>query len=236
MIINKNTRNFIPKGDINLLEQILELIFPTTCGMCGKIYKEPICNKCMGKINKEMICKKQYKYMSGEFVQFTYLFKYKNELRKILLSYKFKEKNYLYEFFVKIILKNEKVYKFFLNYDIIIPVPLYYKKLKQRGYNQCGLISKEIAKNVKNLKYEDDILIKIKNNLRQSSLNSNERKNNVKGAYKINDFENQQLQIKGKKILIFDDIYTTGNTVKECTNILKQLEPSSIGVITIFKD
>ena len=65
-------------------------------------------------------------------------------------------------FFVKIILKNEKVYNFLANYDIIIPVPLYYKKLKQRGYNQCGLISKEIAKNVKNLKYQDDILIKIK--------------------------------------------------------------------------
>lgn len=219
-----------------MLEQILEQIFPTTCGMCGKIYKEPICNKCRAKINKEMICKKQYKYMSGEFVQFTYLFKYKNELRKILLSYKFKEKNYLYEFFVKIILKNEKVYNFLANYDIIIPVPLYYKKLKQRGYNQCGLISKEIAKNVKNLKYQDDILIKIKNNLRQSSLNSNERKSNVKDAYKINDFENQKLEIRNKKILIFDDIYTTGNTVNECTKILKQLEPSIIGVITIFKD
>lgn len=219
-----------------MLEQILEQIFPTTCGMCGRIYREPICNKCMVKINKEMICKKQYKYMSGEFVQFTYLFKYKNELRKTLLSYKFKEKNYLYEFFVKIILKNEKVYKFLEKYDIIIPVPLYYKKLKQRGYNQCGLISKEIAKNVKNLKYQDDILIKIKNNLRQSSLNSNERKNNVKDAYKINDFENQKLEIRGKKLLIFDDIYTTGNTVNECTKILKQLEPSHIGVITIFKD
>ena len=219
-----------------MIEKILEQIFPTVCGMCGKLYKEPICNKCKAKIDKQIICKIQYKYLGNEFVKYIYLFKYEEELRKILLSYKFKEKIYLYEFFVKIILKNKKLYQFLGKYDIIIPVPIHYKKMKYRGYNQCDLISKEIVKKTEKLQYKNDILIKIKNNLRQSSLKSEERKNNVKNVYTIKDLEKNKLEVQNKNILLFDDIYTTGNTVSECIRTLKKLNPKSIGVLTIFKD
>lgn len=219
-----------------MIEKILEQIFPTVCGMCGKLYKEPICNKCKAKIDKQIICKMQYKYLGNEFVKYIYLFKYEEELRKILLSYKFKEKIYLYEFFVKIILKNKKLYQFLGKYDIIIPVPIHYKKMKYRGYNQCDLISKEIVKKTEKLQYKNDILIKIKNNLRQSSLKSEERKNNVKNVYTIKDLEKNKLEVQNKNILLFDDIYTTGNTVSECIKTLKKLNPKNIGVLTIFKD
>lgn len=219
-----------------MLNEILEQIFPTTCGMCGKITKESLCNKCKNKINKEIICKMQIKYINGEFVKYMYLFKYESELRRIMLSYKFKEKVYLYEFFVKIILKNEKLYNFLKKYDIIIPVPLNYKKLKHRGYNQCELISSEIARNVENLHSYNDILIKAKNNLRQSSLSLEHRKENVKNAYIIKNLEKNKLEIKDKNILIFDDICTTMSTINECTKVLQKLEPKSIGVVTIFRD
>lgn len=220
----------------NLIQKILEQIYPTACGMCGRLYKEVICKKCRAKINKEIICKKQFKYMSGRFVKYMYLFKYEKELRKILLLYKFKEKIYLYEFFVKIILKNEKIFQFLKNYDIIIPVPIYYKKLKARGYNQCEIIAKELSKNVKNLQYNGNILIKIKNNLKQSSLTQEERKNNVKDVYMIKDLEKNKTEIQNKNILIFDDIYTTGSTVNECVRTLKKLQPNNIGILTIFRD
>ena len=62
----------------------------------------------------------QYKYLGNEFVKYIYLFKYEETLRKIMLLYKFKEKVYLYEFFVKIILKNKKLYHFLEMYDIVL--------------------------------------------------------------------------------------------------------------------
>jgi len=204
--------------------------------MCGKLHEQPICKKCTARISRQIICKKQFKYMSGQFIKFMYLFKYESKLRKIMLSYKFKEKIYLYKFFSKIILKNEKLYQFLKKYDIIIPVPIYYKKKKIKGYNQCELIAKEMSKNVENLQYKNDILVKIKNNLRQSSLKLEDRKNNVKDVYKIKNIEENKLDIQNKNILIFDDIYTTGSTVNECIKTLKILEPKSIGVITIFRD
>lgn len=219
-----------------MLNEILEQIFPTTCGMCGKLNKESLCNKCKNKINKVVISKMQIKYINGEFVKYMYLFKYENELRKVMLSYKFKEKIYLYEFFVKIILKNEKIYNFLKKYDIIIPVPLHYRKLKYRGYNQCELISSKIAKNIEELCACNNILIKAKNNLRQSSLYLEARKNNVKDAYTIKDLEKNRLKIKDKNILIFDDICTTMSTINECIKTLQKLQPKSIGVLTLFRD
>lgn len=219
-----------------MIHKLLEQIFPTTCGICGKLHKEPLCNKCKAKIDKEIICKKQYKYFGEEFVKYVYLFRYKEILRKTMLLYKFKEKIYLYEFFVKIIIKNKKSYQFLEKYDIIIPVPIHYKKMKYRGYNQCELIAKEIAKNVEKMQYRNDILVKTKNNLRQSSLKSEERKDNVKNVYMIKNLAKNKIEVQNKNILLFDDICTTGSTISECIRTLRKLDPKSIGVLTIFKD
>ncbi len=219
-----------------MLNYILEQIFPTTCGICGEINKEAICKKCKAKIDKKIICKTQYKYMSGEFVKYMYLFKYEGELRNIMLSYKFKEKVYLYEFFVKIILKSKKAYEFLNKYDIIIPVPLHIKKVRHRGYNQCELISKKISQNIIGLQADNNILIKVKNNLRQSSLCLQDRIENVKGVYIVKDMEKIKLSIRGKNILIFDDISTTMSTLTECVKKIREFEPNSIGAFTIFRD
>lgn len=204
--------------------------------MCGRLYGESICNRCIKRLEKELICKVHYKYYSGEFIKRIYLFRYKDDLRNIFLSYKFNEKNYLYDFFVEVILKNKDICCFLEKYDVIIPVPLYHKNLNKRGYNQCELVAKGIAKCIEKLEYRGDVLIKIKNILKQSSLTEEERKKNVINAYGIKDFENNKLELQNKNILIFDDICTTGSTIKECIRILKKLEPKNIGVFTIFKD
>ena len=73
---------------------------------------------------------------------------------------------------------------------------------------------------------------KIKNSKKQSSLNKENRKKNVENAYVIKDGS----QVKNKKILLFDDIYTTGNTVNECSRILRMANPEKIGVLVLAKD
>ena len=78
----------------------------------------------------------------------------------------------------------------------------------------------------------NNCLIKTKNIIEQSKLYKEEREKNIQGVYKL---QNKKL-IKNKKILLIDDIYTTGSTVNECSKILKQANPKSIGVLTIAKD
>ena len=214
-----------------MINYLLELIYPNVCGLCNEINKDSLCEKCKLKLEKLDITKID-NYTDKNFNKHIYIFKYDKEIRKMLLDYKFNEKSYLYKTFSKIIIKNQKVCDFIKEYDMIIPVPLHKKRLKSRGYNQCELIMKEVSKTNRYLKVNSNILEKVKNSLPQSTLNKKERIENIKEAYIVKNYE----LIKNKKILIFDDIFTTGSTVDECSRILMKYNPKEIGIFTIAKD
>ena len=118
-------------------------------------------------------------------------------------------------------------------YDIIVVVPISKKRKKERGYNQSELMLKELS-NILNVKVYNNVLYKIKNTIPQSSLNKKQREENAKGVYKAINCN----KIKNKKILLFDDIYTTGSTINECARILVQngIHRKQIGALTIAKD
>lgn len=166
------------------------------------------------------------------FENHIYLFKYEGVVREKIIDYKFNDKAYLNETFVKIMLKNEKICRFLESYDIIIPVPIHKKRKRVRGYNQSEIIARKIAQNVKKLEFVNDCLIKKQNTIAQSSLSKWQRIENVKGVYIL---KNKQ-KISNKNIIIFDDIYTTGSTVNECAKVLKQANANKILVLTLAKD
>ena len=217
----------------NFIEKILDLIFPPVCGICNKEINTYLCGKCEKEINK-ITCVGENRYDNKYFSTHMYLFKYEGIIRNKIISYKFNDKPYLYKTFCEIFVKNKKVCEFLKKYDIIISVPMYKKKKNQRGYNQSELIAKETAKKVENIEYRNDILIKIKNTARQSSLNKEQRKENIKNAYLIKSSNKEY--ILNKNILIFDDIYTTGSTANECAKMLKEAGAKNIGILTIAKD
>ena len=222
--------------DMNFLEKALNFIFPPVCGICGKMKESYLCKECQTKIENEVVfLNKTDKYVIANniknntrnsnisdnikyFSSHTYLFSYTTPIREKILQYKFKEQAYLSNMFSEFFVKNEKICGFLQKYDIIIPVPMTKKKVRKRGYNQSELIAKQLAKNIPNLKEEKYILIKVKENRTQSSLNRQQRQENVKDVYKLQNVE----KIKEKNIIIFDDIYTTGATIDSCAKILDQ--------------
>lgn len=139
----------------------------------------------------------------------------------------------MYKTIARFLENNKKSFEKLKKYDIILIVPISNKRKKERGYNQSELLAKEIAKII-SVKIEKNKILKIKNTLPQSTLNKIQREENVKGVYKAIQIE----KIRNKKILIFDDIYTTGNTVNECAKVLveKGIKRENIGVLTIAKD
>lgn len=213
-----------------MFEKILNLIFPNVCGFCNQINKDSLCKNCelmLTKYEINCITKTQNKY-------FDYLFcalKYKDCVREKILQYKFFENSYLYKTFAKIIIKNKKIYGFLKLYDIIISVPMHKSKKAVRGYNQSELIASELAKQME-LEFGKNILIKQINTKVQSTLTKTQRTENIKNAFAVMDFE----KIKGKKVILIDDIYTTGSTVNECSKVLKQAGAKEICVVTIAKD
>ena len=213
-------------------------MYPPICGICEKISKDALCPKCNLELKKqaevnilqkeeieENIKKEKY------FEELMYIFKYEGQVRKLILDYKFNEKSYLYKTFVNFLLKNEKIFENIKKYDKIIPVPISKKRNKERGYNQSMLIVEEIA-NKTNLELVNNCLIKTKNIIEQSKLNKEDRQQNIQGVYSL---QNERL-ITNKKILLVDDIYTTGSTVNECCKILQQANPKTIGVLVLAKD
>lgn len=216
---------------MNYLEKILEYIFLPSCGICSKLGEGYLCKNCGKEIRRYLINLEKSDKNENIRIKKFFVLKYDGIVRKNIIKYKFNDKPYLYKMFSKIILEDKKACEFIKSYDIIIPVPVHKARKSKRGYNQSELIAKEISKELK-IKTYSDVLIKINNNKVQSTLNKNERKENVKNAYKI---INEQ-KINNKNIIIFDDIYTTGSTIKECIKTLKKSNVNKIGVLILAKD
>jgi ComF family protein len=219
----------IIKALIFLWDKTLNILFPNQCVICGKIDKELICNECYKNLN---INEKIDKYTNKNFDEHLYIFKYEGIIRKLILNYKFNDKPYLNEFFVKIILKNKKICGKIKKYDIIIPVPIHKKRKNERGYNQSEIIAYKIAKNFTNINLVTNSLLKEKHTVAQSTLTREQRMKNVKQVYNLINKE----KIENKRIILFDDIFTTGSTADECSKILKQNGAKEILVFTIAKD
>ena len=220
------------KEPVPTVPSLLNLIYPPKCGICGKLNENFLCNKCYKILeNDAKFSVEKFDKLENEFDEHIYMFKYEGAIRRIILQYKFQEKSYLYKTIVNFLLKNKKMFEIIKTYDTIVPVPISKKRKRTRGYNQSYLIAKDIA-NIVGIKLENRVLFKTKNIIEQSKLNKEDRLENIKGVYEIRNIK----RIMNKKILLFDDIYTTGSTANECCRILKKAYPKKIGVLTIAKD
>ena len=171
---------------LKIQEKIINLIYPQTCGICGKINNKTICSKCniqlkkqekMGILTKEKLEENSLE-MEKHFEELMYIFKYEGQIRELILDYKFNEKSYMYKTFVNFLLKNKKIFENIKKYDKIIPVPISKKRYKERGYNQSLLIAKEISMQI-SYETNNNIKLELVNNCLIKTKNIIERKNKV---------------------------------------------------------
>ena len=114
-----------------------------------------------------------------------------------------------------------------LTADVVVPVPLSRSRLLQRRYNQAALLAKQLAAMI-SVKYKP-LLKRNRDTGNQGNLSGPQRKKNVKGAFSVtNDFD-----IKGKTVIIVDDVMTTGATMNECAKTLKQAGAGKIIAVTL---
>ena len=201
------------------------------CAFCGKIDENFLCEECNKKFERITNVHIQ-KYKNKTYTEHIYMFKY-TDIRREILEYKFDDKAYYYKTISQVFLKNKKICEILKTYDIIIPVPIHNKRRKERGYNQSELIARAISKTL-GIPIVKNVLVKIKNTVPQSSLNKVQRAENANGVYSAKN----HTKLRNKKILLIDDIYTTGSTLNECANALiqKGIKREQIGVLTLAKD
>ena len=209
---------------------VLNLFFPKFCFGCQK-EGEYLCQDCRATLEVSGF---HQKFQTKNLDDLYFAINYRNSLIKNLIQ-KFK-----YEPFVKEL--REPLSSLILNHFqlmdkppnftdfLLVPVPLEKRKIRWRGFNQAEEIGKELSNFLK-IPLLDDVLIKIKETLSQVELSGKEREENIKGVFVIKNKE----KIEGEKILLVDDVYTTGATMKECARILKEAGAKEIIGIVVAR-
>ena len=117
------------------------------------------------------------------------------------------------------------------SYDFLLPIPLHTNRLRQRGFNQAEQIAQGVAQ-IGGLPIRTDILLRTRDTVPLSSLGSHEeRLKNIAGAFEVQSPDS----IQGRKILLIDDIFTTGTTINEALKVLQVANPDCIDVLTLTR-
>ena len=193
---------------------MIDWLYPNICPCCGKEidYNADFCNDCKSNI----------RLYSGTFDiensdGFTAYCIYDHNIDDALLKFKKDDCGNSYYAFAVGIAEAVKERGIAEKTDIIVPIPVTERKMKARGYNQTELIAKELRFLID--KPYHNILRKVKDTKDQKSLVGAERVENVSGVF---DIAPKSVDITGKRILVIDDICTTGSTLSEASKILRQ--------------
>jgi ComF family protein len=111
--------------------------------------------------------------------------------------------------------------------EIIVPVPLHQDRLRERGYNQAVLLARELGKKI-GLPVLQNSLVRVRATRPQVDLNAQERKENVSDAFRCSNVE-----LKGERVLLVDDVCTTGATLEACSIALRQVGVRSVWALTL---
>ena len=220
---------FVCNSPISTEESQSEFLCPQ-CSLKIKFITSPICEKCgrpIAQSSNFKICSECNKKQKIFFDRAFSVAIYEGVWKELIHLFKYSKNDYLDKFLsgflVELIHKNP----FLKETDVIIPVPLYWQDKWRRGYNQTHLLACEVSKTT-NISLGIN-LIKHKKIPSQTTLSGKERLKNVKKAFKLKNYK----ILENKKILLIDDVFTTGSTVNECSKVLRGAKVKSINVITL---
>ena len=112
---------------------------------------------------------------------------------------------------------------------VLIPIPLSFKRLSERGFNQSLVLSQQLSRE----KTHSSSLLRMRNTLAQSSLSRNERLTNLKGAFAVAPF--MAAKLRGQRILLVDDVMTSGATLNAAAEVLKQAGAAHVSALVFAR-
>lgn len=190
----------------------INYIYPNICPCCGEVidYDEAFCETCYDKL--ERYDENYYIENVDEFVAYCV---YQNQAKAAVLKFKIDACGNSYYAFASAIVRALQEKQLLSQIDMVVYLPMSKKDRRNRGYNLVKLIAKEIH-------YMLEIpcinaLIKIKETKKQKELSEEERLINLIGAFKVSD----NVNVRGKCVLVVDDLCTTGATLSEAARALK---------------
>lgn len=218
-----------------ITNRILDFLYPPKCPLCGVQLLgqgEDICRKCEEEVQKigEHFCLKCGKMLEETgrefcrdcekqphfFVQNRGLFPYHGRLKGSIYRYKYQNQRYYAEYFAKELAAEFGSRIKSWGVEALIPVPLHRSRKKKRGFNQAELLLKYMEKPL-GIPLYGEYVLREKKTLPQKYLNQAGRQKNLKNAFKI-----APNSVKLNKVLVCDDIYTTGSTLDAVAQALME--------------
>jgi ComF family protein len=246
----KTSRNIFLQG----LESLASVLFPLHCLICKSpvdaFKNSAVCSQCWSKIkplpdslcarcgypfpfypeSSAMTlcgpCRRNYYYF--DFARAVSIFE--DPLREIIHAFKYQKRLSLSR---PLGLRLAETYHgMAAQFDAagVVPVPLYPSRKRERGFNQAEALARHFCRSV-NLPLLGKSLRRIRPTLIQAGLSRRGRRLNMKGAFCVKSPE----ILRGKKILLMDDVFTTGATLNECSRILKEAGVAQVSVLTLAR-
>ena len=192
---------------------IFSWLFPEKCALCGRILEQKeldLCQMCRVEGPDCPVSKTKYPFLD----EWTALWYYEGNVRRSLLRYKFYGKRHLARSYARLLgmklLREDRA-----EFDILTWIPISGKRLRKRGFDQVQLLAEKLGMELGVM--PTATLKKVRHNRAQSGITGYaQRKANVMGVYQVLD----AAALTGKRILLLDDILTTGATAGECARVL----------------
>lgn len=196
--------------------QDIQFIEPPWCEICGTPNTKDKCATCATN--------------PPQFGKLRTVAYYEAALQLAIHLFKFEKRKILKKQLTQLITENLPHDCDVAAYDFILPIPIHKKRLRERGFNQATLLADRIANTI-GVQVEKDALVRHRNTSPQSSLDREARQTNIVGAFELQKKE----VVRNKRILVFDDVYTTGATVREAVKVLWNADPLEIDVLTLAR-
>jgi ComF family protein len=239
-----------------IFSHVLDIIYPPQCHICNRLLSHDerlsssfhLCNRCLAGLapithpmcticglpfptsaGKDHLCKNCIrKQPSYDLLRSPY--RYSGLLMEAIQKFKYNMETHLTSSLGNLLLSFAKASMPDLHDFLVIPVPLHRRRLRERGFNQSLLLARVLSTGLGN---QLDYLSLIRNRYTQAQtgLKKKERRKNVKNAFSV-IYPNA---IKHKKILLIDDVFTTGHTLNECARTLKKSGASAVICLTLAR-
>lgn len=223
----------LPEKVRDVCQRMLRQIYPDRCPVCDRVlYDSRICPACRWKLKyvRQPVCYSCGKPLQNAVQEYCRdcasghhafrrgraVFVYQGAVRGILYRYKYSNRRDYTEFLAQ---EAAGLYRDWIlrqGIEAVVPIPLSRKRQRMRGYNQAEIFAERLAQ-LCGLPFSAKMLRRIRNTAPQKQLSAEERKNNLKNAFKI-----EENVVNLKRVLLVDDIYTTGSTIDAAALVLKQ--------------
>lgn len=220
------------------LHSILNLFYPRVCAACGEVLlkdEETVCLKCRFLLPKtgyenhtdNPLAQSFYGRVRFHAVTACYFFAKSGKVQHLIHQLKYKGNKEAGVFLGQQLGETIKDAPLFQGIDYLIPVPLHPKRERKRGYNQSLMIARGISE-VTGIAIGDKYLVRAVNTATQTKKSSEERFKNVKDIFEVRFAD----ELKGKHVLLVDDVLTTGATLESCAHQLENIPGITISAAT----